>query len=150
MPEVKFSDLAKCSDLSVEKEDHTNGVITLQTPFFIRALGLAFIILLLTGFQAVFDGNNVDTPQLEDEPARIPVVDTDQFAYTVQEGETLRSIAAMTGNRIETILALNGLETHAILHTGQTLLLPYEPILYRLDTFPIKAPIGMSTSGGLQ
>ena len=145
MPEVKFSDWVKLS----ESSDHVNGVTTLQTPFFIRALGLAFIILLLTGFQAVFAGSP-DPLQLEDEPARIPVIDTNLFAYTVQQGDTLRSIATMTGNHIETILALNGLEMHTRLHAGQTLLLPSEPTLYRLDTFPIDAPANVSISGGLQ
>ena len=143
MPEVKFS------HLDVEKAANKNRVNSLQTPFFIRALGIAFIILLLTGFQAVFGGQAV-TPVVEDEPARIPAVDTGLFVYTVQEGDTLRSIARMSEVEVETIAVLNDLGAHAILQVGQTLLLPYEPQLYRLDMLPVKLPADVENSKGLQ
>ena len=143
MPEFKFS------DLYVEKEK-TDGAIALQIPFFIRALGLAFIILLLTGFQAVF-GEQAITTTLEDQPARIPIVDTGSFEYTVQEGDTVRSIAKMSGSEIEAILKLNDLKPRSILRAGQKLLLPYEPPLYRLDAFPVSVPASeRGKLGGLQ
>jgi spore germination protein YaaH len=124
-------------------------VNTLQTPFFIRALGLAFIILLLAGFQAVF-GEQAVVPVIEDQPVRVPALDTGLFAYTVQEGDTLRSIAKMSEVELETIVALNDLGANAILQVGQTLLLPYEPQLYRLDTLPVNVPAEVETTKGLQ
>ncbi len=149
MPEVKFSNLDKFSDLDVEKADPKHGVNTLQTPFFIRALGLAFIILLLAGFQAVF-GEQAVVPVIEDQPVRVPALDTGLFAYTVQEGDTLRSIAKMSAVEMETIVALNDLGANAILQVGQTLLLPYEPQLYRLDTLPVNVPAEVETTKRLQ
>ena len=149
MPEVKFSNLDKYSNLDVKKADSKHGVNTLQTPFFIRALGLAFIILLLAGFQAVFGGQAV-APEVEDQPVRVPALDTGWFTYTVQEGDTLRSISKMSEVELETIMALNDLGTNAILRVGQTLLLPYEPQLYRLDTLPVNVPADVETTKGLQ
>ncbi|MBN2499292.1 MAG: LysM peptidoglycan-binding domain-containing protein [Anaerolineales bacterium] len=121
----------------------------MQTPFFIRALGLAFIILLLAGFQAVFGGQAV-APVVEDRPVRVPALDTGLFTYTVQEGDTLRSIAKISQVEVETIMALNDLGANAILRVGQTLLLPYEPQLYRLDTLPVNVPADVETTKGMQ
>jgi LysM repeat protein len=150
MPEVNFSNLDKFSDLDAEKAARKHGLNAMQTPFFIRALGLAFIILLLAGFQAVFGGQAVTPTGDEDQPVRVPVLNTGVFAYTVQEGDTLRSIAKMSEVEVETIISLNDLGAGAILRVGQTLLLPYEPRLYRLDTLPVNVPADIETAKGLQ